>query len=98
MASSGRIGDTRKNGIIHPVWKVAAEIDAYGGQKCDSNMCSNGDEAINGMGHTSQRTWFENVVSKIIVDDVLLYGCIAEQLLDYFRTVLDVLKRHRATL
>ena len=46
----------------------------------------------------SQRTWFENFVSKIIVDGVLLYGRTAEQLLDYFRTVLDVLKRHCGTL
>ena len=36
--------------------------------------------------------------SKIIVDDVLLYGLSAKQLLAYFGTVLDVLKYHRATL
>ena len=36
--------------------------------------------------------------SKIIVDCVLLYRRTAEQLLTYFRTVLDVLKHHRATL
>ena len=40
----------------------------------------------------------KNVASKIIVDDVLLYGRTSRQLLDYFRTVLDVLKHHRATL
>ena len=40
----------------------------------------------------------KNVASKIIVDDMLLYGRIAEKLLAYFRTVLDVLKHHRATL
>ena len=39
-----------------------------------------------------------NVASKIIVDDVLLYGCKAKQLLVYFRTVLGVLKQHSATL
>ena len=52
----------------------------------------------NGMGHTSQRTWFENAASKIIVYGVLLYGRTAEQLLAYFRTVLGVLKHHCATL
>ena len=40
----------------------------------------------------------KNVASKIIVDDLSLYGRTAEQLLGYFRTVLDVLKPHRATL
>ena len=34
----------------------------------------------------------KNVASKIIVDGVLLYGRTAEQLLDYFRTVLGVFK------
>ena len=32
--------------------------------------------------------------SKIIVDDVLLYGHTAKQLLAYFRTVLDIIKQH----
>ena len=36
--------------------------------------------------------------SKIIVYDVLLYGITAEYILAYFRTVLDFLKHHRATL
>ena len=36
--------------------------------------------------------------SKIIFGDVLLYGHTARHLLYYFRTVLSVLKRHRATL
>ena len=40
----------------------------------------------------------KNVASKIIVGDVLLYGYTAEQILAYFRTVLDFLKHHRATL
>ena len=40
----------------------------------------------------------KNVSSKIIADDVLLYGCTAQQLLAYFRTVLDVLKHHRDTI
>ena len=40
----------------------------------------------------------KNVASKIIVDDLLLYECTAGQLLDYFRTVLNSLKHHRATL
>ena len=41
---------------------------------------------------------FKNVTSKIIVDDLLLYGRTAEQLPAYFRTVLDFLKHHSATL
>ena len=40
----------------------------------------------------------ENVASKIIVDDVLLYGRTADQILSYFGTVLYVLKHHHATL
>ena len=39
----------------------------------------------------------KNVASKIIVDNVLLYGRIADQLLAYFRTFLYVLKHHSAT-
>ena len=38
------------------------------------------------------------VASKIIVYDVLLYGCTSEQIISYFKTVLDVLKRNRDTL
>ena len=40
----------------------------------------------------------ENFASKIIVDDVLLYGRTADMILDYFITVLYILKHHRATL
>ena len=40
----------------------------------------------------------KNVASKIIVDDVLLYGRTSDHLLVYFRTFMDVLKHHRATL
>ena len=40
----------------------------------------------------------KNVASKIIVDGVLLYGRIAEQLLSYFRKVLDVHTNHRARI
>ena len=50
------------------------------------------------MGRTKKRMWFKAVASIIIIDDVLLYGYTAEQLLAYFRTVLDVLKHHHATL
>ena len=39
-----------------------------------------------------------HVATKIIVDNVLLYGCTSKKLLEYFRTVLDVLKHHLATL
>ena len=40
----------------------------------------------------------KNFASKIIVDDVLLYGRTDRQLLDYLRTVLDVLKHQRDIL
>ena len=33
----------------------------------------------------------KNVVSKIIIHDVLLYGCTAKHILAYFRTVLNIL-------
>ena len=36
--------------------------------------------------------------SKIIVDDVLLYGYTDNNILDYLRTVMDVLKYHHAKL
>lgn len=39
-----------------------------------------------------------DVRSKVIVDDVLLYGNSEERLLEYFRVVLVVLQHHRATL
>ena len=41
---------------------------------------------------------FKSPTSIIIVDDVLLYGCTAEQLLNYFITVLDLLKHQHTTL
>ena len=50
------------------------------------------------MGRTKKIRWFKPVASIIIIDYVLLYGYTAEQLLAYFRTVLDVLKHHHATL
>ena len=46
----------------------------------------------------SKERGLKNVASKIIVDDVLLYGRTAKHLLAYFRTVLYVLKHHRAIL
>lgn len=36
--------------------------------------------------------------SKVIVDDVLIYGRKKDQLLQYFRSVLNVLKHYRATI
>ena len=36
--------------------------------------------------------------SKVIVDDVLVYGRDQEQLLKYFQAVLDILKHYRATI
>ena len=46
----------------------------------------------------SKELGLKNVASKIIADDVSLYGRTAEQLLHYFRTFMDALKHHRATL
>ena len=46
----------------------------------------------------SKKRSLKNVASKIIVGDVLLYEHTARQILAYFRTVLDILKNHRATL
>ena len=40
----------------------------------------------------------KNVASEIIIDDVLLYGYITDQLLAYFRTYLYVLKHYHAKL
>ena len=40
----------------------------------------------------------KNVASKIIVDDMSLYGCTDKQLLAYFRTFLDVMKHQHATI
>ena len=40
----------------------------------------------------------KNVAHKNIVDDVLLYGHTAKQFLSYFRTFVNVLKHHRATI
>ena len=39
-----------------------------------------------------------NVTSKMVVDDVLLYGRTSMHFLDYLKTVMDFLKYHRATL
>ena len=98
LASRGIRGGTRKTGILHPGRKAEVEGDAYGGPKWGSNIFSNDDEATYLMGQTSQRTWFENIASKIIIDDVLLYRRTSKQLLDCFITVLDGLKHHHATL
>ena len=40
----------------------------------------------------------KNVAQNNIVDDVLLYGRTAKQFLSYFRTFVNVLKHHRATI
>ena len=98
MESSVRRGGLRKTGILHPGQKSVVESDAYGGPKCGSKICINDNEATYGMRYTSQRMWFKNVASKIIVDDKLLYGHTDEQLLAYFRTVLDALRHHCAKI
>ena len=46
----------------------------------------------------SKKRSLENVSSQIIVDHVLLYVRTFSQLIAYFRTLLGVLKHHRATL
>eukprot|EP00957_Ditylum_brightwellii_P146960 11188725-Ditylum_brightwellii.AAC.1 len=40
----------------------------------------------------------KHCASKVIVNDVLVYGREKQELLGYFRAVLDVLKHHRATV
>ena len=49
-------------------------------------------------GTLAQERGLKNAVSKIIFDDVLLYGRTEGQLLDCFITVLYVIKHHCATL
>ena len=68
------------------------ESGAYRGPKYISNIFSNDDEAL------AKERGLKNVASKNIVDDVLLYGRTSRHIIAYFRTVLDVLKHHRATL
>ena len=46
----------------------------------------------------SKERGLKTFASKIIVEDVLMYGRTSEQFLAYFRTVLDVLKQHHAKL
>ena len=46
----------------------------------------------------SKERGLKYVASKIIVDDVILYGRITNQILDYFIRVLDVLKHHHVTI
>ena len=59
LSISGRRGSARNTGIIHPVRKVAVESYSYGGPKYSSNICSNEDEATDGMGHTIHITRFK---------------------------------------
>ena len=49
-------------------------------------------------GTLAQERGLKMFVSKIIFDDVLMYGHTEGQILDCFRTVLYVLKHHCATL
>ena len=46
----------------------------------------------------AKESGLKNIASKVIVDDVLLCGRTAKRILNYFRTVLYVLKHHRTTL
>ena len=48
--------------------------------------------------HLYKENGMKNIVSDIIIDDVLLYGCTPEQLLTDFKTILYVLKQHRTSL
>ena len=95
LTNSGGRGGAQKTGIIHPGRKVSVEIDAYEDPKFISTICSNDNEAKKMEWYTLAKVrGLNNVASNIILDDVLLYGGTAKQLLDYFRTVLDVLKHH----
>ena len=98
LAGSGRRVGSRNIGILHPIRKLAVGTDTYGGPKCRSNIGINDDEATNGMRYISKGAPAENITSKIIVDDVLLYVCTTKYLREYSRTVLDVLKHHHDTL
>ena len=40
----------------------------------------------------------ENFASNIFFDDVLLYVHTSKKILEYFRTVMDILKHHHVTL
>ena len=40
----------------------------------------------------------ENSSSKTIVDDLSLYGRTEEKLIEYFRTVLELMKHHHTTI
>ena len=63
-----------KTGILRPRRKSEVESDTYGGTKFSPNICSNDDEATAVLGHTSQRTWVENISLKIIFDDVTVWA------------------------
>ena len=61
-------------------------------------MCGNDVEATKWMRHIIKGAWYEKLSIKIIVDNVLLYGYTSDHVYEYFRTVLGVLKHHRATI
>ena len=98
MESIGRRVGTLKTGILHPKQKAAVESDSYGGPKCGSNILEMMMKLQIKWDTLSKEHGLINVSSKIIVDGVLLYGSTSRQLIAYFRTVLDVLKNHRAAL
>ena len=96
--SDGRVIFTIKTGIIYPWIKLGVECDTYGVTKHISNICGNNDEATKWMGYIRKGAWAEKCRIKIIVCDILLYLITVDNLLEYFRTFLDVLKHHCATL
>ena len=49
------------------------------------------------MGYIIKGFQAKNAASKIIADEVLLYGSTTEQLIEYFRRVMYVLKHYHAT-
>ena len=77
MTIGGRVRVTKNTGILRPRWKATVEVDAYGVNKCRSKMFSNGYEAKKLMGTLAKERELEIFASKIIVDDVLLYGRIS---------------------
>ena len=88
----------RKTGIIHPRLKSVVESNACWGVKFSSWIFVNDYEATKGMVHLCKGAQAQKLRFKNIVDSIFVYRSTSDQLLSYFRTVLDVLKHHRDTL
>ena len=77
---------------------MVVEIDAYGRPKLSSRICSNSNEAKMEWDTLAKERGLVFFNSKTIVNDVLLYGSTAQQILDYLRKIMGVLKHHHTTL